>query len=264
MWFRIAPSFKSELKSDSRRFASGRRDFHGQRNLHGSQASLHDRICRSQLLQDRLCDRDSSARRSLYDLSAGRGNAVSDSTRHRAAPCDRDSNAVTAICGSTSCDRNCLLHPKLGSLPAGNHRPKRGCRSRWLCSPSVLSTGDTRYHLRWAPGGYVNDPTGQSMWRRGGFGLGPLHFRWPVFDSGSISTELCIGGCSTDFLHAAARQQQIPYQTTRYENQVVQQQVPVQVTASKIKSSSSRCPFKSRRWKRFKKRESCPTVFNDL
>ncbi len=103
--------------------------------------------------------------------------------------------------------------------------------------------GDTRYGLRYLPGGYNLDPTGMAAYRRGGFG-------WvPYTSPGNTITQLQYQpnpvqvAVPQTTLMPQVVQQQVPVQVTRMEQQVVQQQVPVNVTRMQAVEQRRRVPY---------------------
>lgn len=90
--------------------------------------------------------------------------------------------------------------------------------------------GDTRYHLRWSGGGYQVDPiTGQPTWRRAGLGWTPYTSPGQNFAQLAYQPNIVpVTVPQTSYMPQVV-QQQVPYTYTRMENQLVQQNVPIQV-----------------------------------
>jgi YTV len=90
--------------------------------------------------------------------------------------------------------------------------------------------GDTRYGLRYLPGGYGVDPTGLGAYRRGGFGWVPYTSPGNTFAQLAYQPNPVQVSVPQTTLMPQVVQQQVPVQVTRMESQVVQQQIPVNVT----------------------------------
>jgi hypothetical protein len=90
--------------------------------------------------------------------------------------------------------------------------------------------GDTRYGLRYLPGGYNVDPTGMGAYRRGGFGWVPYTSPGSTFAQLQYQPNPVPVAVPQTTLMPQVVQQQVPVQVTRMEQQVVQQQVPVNIT----------------------------------
>ena len=103
--------------------------------------------------------------------------------------------------------------------------------------------GDTRYGLRYLPGGMNVDPTGMAAYRRGGFGWVPYTSPGQTFAQLQYQPNpVQVAVPQTSYMPQVV-QQQVPVQVTRVENQLVQQQVPVNVTKMQPVEQRRRVPY---------------------
>ena len=103
--------------------------------------------------------------------------------------------------------------------------------------------GDVRYGLRYQPGGLTFDPTGMGAYRRGGFGWVPYTAPGQTYAQLQYQPNpVQVAIPQTSYMPQVV-QQQVPVQVTRMENQVVQQQVPYSVTKYQAVEQRRRVPY---------------------
>jgi len=103
--------------------------------------------------------------------------------------------------------------------------------------------GDVRYGLRYQQGGLSVDPTGMAAYRRGGFGWVPYSAPGQTFAQLQYqSNPVQVAVPQTTYMPQVV-QQQVPIQVTRVESQVVQEQVPVNVTKYQPVEQRRRVPY---------------------
>ncbi len=102
--------------------------------------------------------------------------------------------------------------------------------------------GDVRYGLRYQPGGLTFDPTGMGAYRRGGFGWVPYSAPGQTYAQLQYQPNpVQVAIPQTSYMPQVV-QQQVPVQVTRMESQVVQQQVPYSVTKLQAVEQRRRVP----------------------
>lgn len=103
--------------------------------------------------------------------------------------------------------------------------------------------GDVRYGLRYQPSGLTFDPTGMGAYRRGGFGWVPYTAPGQTYAQLQYQPNpVPVAVPQTSYMPQVV-QQQVPVQVTRLENQVVQQQVPYSVTKLQAIEQRRRVPY---------------------
>ena len=107
--------------------------------------------------------------------------------------------------------------------------------------------GDTRYGLRWVPGGYTANPNGMGAYRRGGLG-------WvPYTSPGTAYTQLMYQpnpvqvAVPQTTLIPQVQQVQVPVTVTKLQTEVVQQQVPVNTTRMEAIQQTRKVPYTTQR-----------------
>lgn len=103
--------------------------------------------------------------------------------------------------------------------------------------------GDTRYGLKWVPGGYQADPTGSGAYRRGGLGWAPYTSAGSTFAQLQYQPNPVQVAVPQTTLMPQVQQTQVPVQVTRMESQVVQQQVPVNTTRMEAVQEVRKVPY---------------------
>jgi hypothetical protein len=107
--------------------------------------------------------------------------------------------------------------------------------------------GDTRYGLRWVPGGYSTTANGYAAYRRGGLGWVPYTSPGNTFAQMAYVPNPVQVAVPQTSLMPQVQQVQIPVQVTRLENEVVQQQVPVNTTRMEAVQEVRRVPYSVQR-----------------
>jgi hypothetical protein len=90
--------------------------------------------------------------------------------------------------------------------------------------------GDTRYGLRWLPGGYTADPTGYGAYRRSGLGWVPYTSPGSTYAQLQYQPNPVQVAVPRTAMMPQVQQTQVPVQVTRMQSEVVQQQIPYNVT----------------------------------
>ncbi len=103
--------------------------------------------------------------------------------------------------------------------------------------------GDVRYGLRYQPSGLTYDPTGMAAYRRGGFGWVPYSAPGQTYAQLQYQPNpVQVAVPQTSYMPQVV-QQQVPVQVTRMESQVVQQQIPYNVTKYQAIEQRRRVPY---------------------
>lgn len=103
--------------------------------------------------------------------------------------------------------------------------------------------GDTRYGLRFVPGGYSADAYGGAAFRRGGLGWVPYTSQGSSFAQLQYRPNPVQVAVPQTTLMPQVQQQQVPVQVTRMESEVVQQQVPYNVTRMEATQQTRKIPY---------------------
>lgn len=103
--------------------------------------------------------------------------------------------------------------------------------------------GDTRYGLRYLPGGYSVDPTGQAAYRRGGFGWVPYTSPGQTFAQLQYQPNPVQVAVPQTTLMPQVQQAQVPVQVTKMQSELVQQQVPVTVMRYETVQQTYKVPY---------------------
>ena len=103
--------------------------------------------------------------------------------------------------------------------------------------------GDTRYGLRWVPGGYNTDPTGMGAYRRGGLGWVPYTSPGNTFAQLAYQPNPVQVAVPQTSLMPQVQQVQVPVTVTKMQAEVVQQQVPVSTTRMEAVQETRRVPY---------------------
>lgn len=107
--------------------------------------------------------------------------------------------------------------------------------------------GDTRYGLKFVPGGYTVNPNGVGAYRRGGLGWVPYTSQGNTFAQMQYQPNPVEVAVPRTSLMPQIQQQQVPVTTTRMESQVVQEQVPVTTTRMEAIQQTRRVPYTTQR-----------------
>ncbi len=103
--------------------------------------------------------------------------------------------------------------------------------------------GDTRYGLRYVPGGYSVDPTGLGAYRRGGFGWVPYTSPGNTFAQLQYQPNPVQVAVPQTTLMPQVQQAQVPVQVTKLQSEVVQQQIPINVTRYEPVQQTYKVPY---------------------
>jgi hypothetical protein len=107
--------------------------------------------------------------------------------------------------------------------------------------------GDTRYGLRWVPGGFNTDPTGMGAYRRGGLGWVPYTSPGNTFAQLMYQPNPVQVAVPQTTLMPQVQQVQVPVTVTKMQAEVVQQQVPVNTTRMEATQETRRVPYSVQR-----------------
>ncbi len=107
--------------------------------------------------------------------------------------------------------------------------------------------GDTRYGLRYLPGGYNTDPTGQGAYRRGGFGWVPYTSQGSTFAQLQYQANPVQVAVPQTTMMPQVQQAQVPVQVTKMQSEVVQQQIPYNVTRYEPVQQTYKVPYSVQR-----------------
>ncbi|MEZ6080667.1 MAG: hypothetical protein R3C56_34845 [Pirellulaceae bacterium] len=107
--------------------------------------------------------------------------------------------------------------------------------------------GDTRYGLRYLPGGYNTTPTGVNAYRRGGFGWVPYTSPSSSFAQLQYRPNPVQVAVPQTTLMPQVQQIQVPVQVTKMQSEVVQQQVPYNVTRYEPVQETRKVPYSVQR-----------------
>jgi hypothetical protein len=110
-----------------------------------------------------------------------------------------------------------------------------------------MQPGDTRYGLRYLPGGYNVDPTGMGAYRRGGFGWVPYTSPGQTFAQLQYQPNPVQVAVPQTTLMPQVQQTQVPVQVTKMHSEVVQQQIPYNVTRYEPVQQTRKVPYSVQR-----------------
>ncbi|MEZ6136825.1 MAG: hypothetical protein R3C53_18165 [Pirellulaceae bacterium] len=102
--------------------------------------------------------------------------------------------------------------------------------------------GDTRYGLRFLPGGYSAGPYG-AAYRRGGLGWVPYTSQGNTYAQLQYQPNPVAVAVPQTTLMPEVQQTQVPVQVTRMQQEVVQQQIPVNITRMQPVQEVRKVPY---------------------
>ncbi len=106
-----------------------------------------------------------------------------------------------------------------------------------------VQPGDTRYGLRYLPGGYNVDPTGQGAYRRGGLGWVPYTSPGTSYAQLQYQPNPVEVAVPQTVMMPQVQQAQVPVQVTKMQSEVVQQQIPYNVTRYEPVQEMRKVPY---------------------